>query len=285
VFVQPRILVAPGFSHTPGATSADKGPVAAALEVLAERLRGVAVIDIPGTAHESHTREAAVAFRANFGGDRTYFHWPHYKVAPKYVTTEAVIIVPASASIAGRIAKTDNDEGFWNSPSNRQMLGILGLARPVDFLLNDPNTTANYLNENNVSTTIHEQGFRLWGNRVASGKFLNQRRTADMIQESILYAHLWAVDRNITRGFVEEVVGGVNEYIRRLVATGALIGGRAWADPELNTRAVLSSGQLIIDFDFSTHTPAERITFRAHMVNDYITEIFDTAADGIATVV
>lgn len=266
VFVQPRVIVIPGFTHQKP-DAATRNPVVAELLSVLERLKAVAIIDCPNT-----TREEAVAHRMDFESNRLYFHYPFYKVlAPG--TDGTYIDVPASPFIAGVIARTDNDEGFWFSPSNRQVNSIAGISKPIDFSLNDPNCEANYLNSAWVSTTIYESGFRLWGNRVSDGMFLSVRRTADMVEESVMYAHLWAVDRNITRGYVESIVSGVNQYLRHLQAVGAILGGTAWADRELNTPAVLADGHLTIDFEFTAPPPAERITFRAHLVNTYLANV------------
>jgi hypothetical protein len=176
------------------------------------------------------------------------------------------------------IARSDNDRGFWWSPSNRQIFGISGTARPVDFTLGDVNCRANMLNEKNVATIINEGGYRLWGNRTGctdpKWSFLSVRRTADMINESILAAHLWAVDRNITKNYVDDVVEGVNAYLRHLQAVGAILGGECWADPELNTPDQVQQGKVYFDFDFTPPYPAEHVTFRSHLVNDYIQEVF-----------
>ena len=42
--------------------------------------------------------------------------------------------------------------------------GIVGLSRPIDFVLGDRASRANLLNEAKVATTIRQNGFRLWGN-------------------------------------------------------------------------------------------------------------------------
>ncbi|MDD7806079.1 MAG: phage tail sheath C-terminal domain-containing protein [Endozoicomonas sp. (ex Botrylloides leachii)] len=189
----------------------------------------------------------------------------------------AETVQPASARVAGMIARSDNDRGFWWSPSNTEMLGIIGTARPIDFTLGDVNSRANLLNEGNVTTIIRESGFRLWGNRTLGADpkwaFLNVRRTADIIQDSIQRAHLWAVDRNITKTYVENVTDGVNAYLRELKTLGAIAGGECWADKELNTKEVIQAGKVYFDFDFSPYSPAERLTFRSHLTNDYLEEI------------
>ena len=65
-----------------------------------------------------------------------------------------------------------------------------------------------------------------------------------------------------------------NAYLRHLTTIGAILGGKCWADPELNTPDQISQGKVYFDFDFTPPFPAEHITFRSQMVNDYLTEIF-----------
>jgi phage tail sheath protein FI len=103
-----------------------------------------------------------------------------------------------------------------------------------------------------------------------------------MIAESIMLSSLWAVDRNITKTFVEEVTGSVNAYLRSLYAQGAILGGRCYANPELNTADQLMAGVVYFDYDFTAPPPAEHIVFRAHNVDDYYGNIFvsDTVAVG-----
>lgn len=260
--IKPRILIAPGFSHNK--------PVADALISVAHKLRAIAVIDGPNTSDE-----AAIDYRAQFGSERAYLVDPWLMVrrpdgsqAPE----------PASARVAGLIALSDEINGFWASPSNQVIRGVLRPARSLSWAIDDPNTQANYLNEVGVATFIVHDGVRLWGNRSCATdprwSFLCVRRTADMINESLLYAHLWAVDRNITKTYVDEVTEGVNAYLRQLKAKGAILGGKCWADPDLNTSEAIADGRVYFDFDFTPTYPAEHITFRSRMVGDYLEEIF-----------
>jgi hypothetical protein len=104
--------------------------------------------------------------------------------------------------------------------------------------------------------------------------FLSVRRTADMVNESILRGHLWAVDRCITATYLEEVQESVREYLRSLKARQAILGGDVWVDPELNTPTAIAAGQVFFDFEFTPVTPAERVTFRSHLVNSYVVDLF-----------
>lgn len=262
----PRILCAPGYTHQrDGAANA----VVAELIGIAERLRAVIIADGPNS-----TDEAAIEYREDWGSDRVFIVDPWVKVFRNGVNVNE----PASARVAGMIAKSDNDRGFWWSPSNQVVNGIVGTVRDVDFKLGDANSRANLLNEQEVTTIIRQDGYRLWGNRSTAADpkwaFLSVRRTADIINESLQRAHLWAVDRNITKTYVEDVVEGVNAYLRTLQNLGAILGGECWADPDLNTPANISQGKVYFNFDFTPPYPAEHITFRSHLVNDYIEEVF-----------
>ncbi len=263
VHVTPRLLVAPGYTH--------ELAVVTDLIGVADRLRAVAIADGPNT-----TDDAVKTYRQNFGSARLYLVDPNVKVYD--TASDSNVNQPASARVAGIIAKSDNERGFWWSPSNRTMLGIVGTSRPIDFALGDSAARANLLNENDVATIIRQDGYRLWGNRSCSSDpkfaFLSVRRTADLINDSLLRAHLWAVDRNITKTYVEDVVEGVNNYLRSLKTLGAIINGVCWADPELNTPDQIVQGKVYFDFDFTPPYPAEHITFRSSLVNDYLEEIF-----------
>jgi phage tail sheath protein FI len=268
VHVSPRILIATGFTHQ--RPDGDANPVVAELLGIAERLRAVIIADGPDTNDAD-----AITYRGDWGSPRVYVVDPHVKIFN--TATDTVVVEPASARVAGLIAKTDNDLGFWWSPSNKVINGIVGTSRPIDFTLGDTNARANLLNENEVATIIRQDGYRLWGNRTTSDDpkwaFLSVRRTADIINDSLLRAHLWAVDRNITKTYIEDVLEGVTAYLANLKAQGAILGGRAFADPELNTPANISDGKVFFDFEFTPPYPAEHITFRSHLVNDYISEI------------
>lgn len=273
--IVPRILLAPGFTHQRPVNPTDSSaflanPVVSEMIGVAERLRATILIDGPNT-----TDEAAFAYRSDFGTSRGYLIDPWVL---KLDNAGNIVSRPTSPCVAGLIAKSDNERGFWWSPSNQNINGILGTSRPVDFALGDPNARANILNGQGIATIIRQDGYRLWGNRTLSSdpkwKFLSVRRTADIINDSILRAHLWAVDRNITKTYIHDVLESVNAYMRHLTSIGAILGGSCWADKELNTPDQIAQGIVYFDFDFTAPYPAEHVTFRSHLVNDYISEIF-----------
>lgn len=238
---------------------------------IANRLRAVIIADGPNTNDAD-----AIAYRGDFGSKRVYVVDPKVLVLDEDGTT---ITDWSSPRVAGLIARIDNERGFWWSPSNQEIYGIQGTARTIDFVLGDASSRANLLNENEVATIIRQDGFRLWGNRTCSSDqkwaFLCVVRTADIINDSLLRAHLWAVDRGITKQYVNDVIEGVNAYLRNLVGLGAILGGTCWADPDLNTADQIADGKVYFDFDFTAVYPAEHIIFRSQLTNDYISEVFE----------
>ena len=222
------------------------------------------------------TNEVAISYAENFGSARVFVVDPWVTVWD--MAASADVVQPASARVAGLISKSDNERGFWWSPSNQEILGITGTARPIDFVMGDSNCVANHLNENNVATIIHQDGYRLWGNRTPATDtkfaYLCVRRTADMVAESLLAAHLWAVDRGITRTYMEDVRDGVDMYLRHLQKVGAILGGSCWVDREINSADQIMQGIVYWDYDFTPVYPAEHLVFRSHIVDDYIEEIF-----------
>ncbi|MFP3020511.1 MAG: phage tail sheath subtilisin-like domain-containing protein [Wolbachia sp.] len=263
VHVLPRILIAPQFTHQ--LPEDGKNPVVAALIPIAEKLRSIIVADGPNT-----NDEEAIKWRKSVGSSRVYVVDPWVKV---FIEGKEEIL-PSSPFVAGLIAKVDSEQGFWHSPSNKEINGIVGTSRPIDFTLGDRSSRANYLNENEVTTIIHQNGYRLWGNRTCSNDskwtFLSVKRTADLINDSLLRAHLWAVDRNITKTYIDDVIEGVNSYLANLKAQGAIISGKCYATPELNTPTNIASGKVYFDFEFTPPYPAEQIIFRSHLVSGTI---------------
>lgn len=273
----PGILIAPGWTELVGRDGGgvvESAAVTTALAAVADRCRAIVIADTPGT-----TLADALAYRATQGSRRVYVVDPKLKV-PAAGAAGGTRVAPASGYAAGLVARIDAEAGWWASPSNRELRGISGTSRFVSFGLGEADSEANALNASQVATIIRSTGWRLWGNRTCSAdpawQFLSVVRTADRINEAILRSHLWAVDRNITATYVSDVVESVNAFLRELVSRGAILGGRCWADPDLNSSANIRDGRLYLDFDFTPAAPAERITFRSRLVDDYAETIFES---------
>ena len=84
------------------------------------------------------TDAAAIDYREDWGSTAHYVVDPHVKV----MKNGAVVTEPASVRVAGLIAKSDNDRGFWWSP--RTMSSTASSAATVRWISrHDPNARAN----------------------------------------------------------------------------------------------------------------------------------------------
>ncbi|AFK70892.1 phage tail protein [Pseudomonas putida SJTE-1] len=263
---QPRLIVAPKHSATQA--------VATAMDALAGKLRAVAIIDGPGT-----TDEAAIAYAKNFGSKRVFMVDPG--VQQWDTIDNATVDGPGSAWTAGLFAWTDTEYGFWASPSNKELVGITGTTRSVEFLDGDDTCRANLLNNANIATIIRDDGYRLWGNRTLSSDakwaFVTRVRTMDMVMDAILYGHKWAVDRSITATYVKDVTEGLQAFMRDLKSQGAIINFEVYADPVLNTASQLEQGKVYWNIRFTDVPPAENPNFRVEVTNQWLTEVLNAA--------
>jgi phage tail sheath protein FI len=246
-------------------------PVVGEMLAVADGLRAHIIADCPST-----TDSAAIAYRNDFGSRRVYGVEP--KILGWSESDAQYIAAEGSARVAGHIARVDNEEGWWNSPSNREIYGIGGLARPIDWAFNNPVSRANLLNEQEIATYIHDEGWYLWGDRTFSSDpqfaFFCVSRSTDVIDISIAKAHRWAVDRGITKGYFRDVAGSVSAFFRYLKTLDAVLGGECFVDPAFNPDDQIKQGHATFSYEFTPIYPAERVTFRSSITDRYIRNLF-----------
>ncbi|WLG91577.1 phage tail sheath family protein [Pseudomonas cucumis] len=263
---QPRLLIAPG--HT--ATQA----VATALDSLAQKLRAIGIIDGPGT-----TDEAAMAYADNFGSRNLFMVDPGVKYWD--TITSKTVDAPGSAWAAGLFAWTDAEYGFWASPSNKELTGITGTGRAVEYLDGDETCRANLLNNANITTIIRDDGYRLWGNRTLSSDpkwaFVTRVRTLFILMDAVQAGHKWAVDRSITKTYVTDVTNGLDAFMRDLKAQGAIINFEVFPDTELNTASQIAQGKVYWRIRFTDVPPAENPNFLFEVTDQWMTEVLEAA--------
>lgn len=278
----PTITISGG-AGTGAAATATLGnvanPVGVAFASIVDRLRAVALLDGPGTNYD-----AAIDYRQDYGSQRVMVVDPG--VLKWDIGTSAYVNRPASAYAAGIQSRVDEEKGFWYSFSNQVIQGIGGPARPVDFMPNDRDAEANMLNAADVTTIIHDDGYRFWGLRNTGTdplwKFLSVRRTADMVYESLERAHRSVMDQPFSFQLLDSIQHSVNRYLALLQSRGALIGGQCWIDASVNTPATFSGGDLTVDFDLEPPAPLEHLQFRSRRNPDYYQDFIETFTRQIA---
>lgn len=261
----PRILIAPGFSST--------NAIATEMLVKADKFRAHALIDAPaGTTVANAITGRGPSGSINFytSNKRAILCYPMLKAYD--TASDANQDRPYSQFLAGVIAATDNEEGYWVSPSNKEIKGIVGIERTITWALNDANTSANLLNEKGIVTIAagYGTGYRTWGNRSAAfptstapSNFISVQRTADILHESLELAMLQFIDQPINNAVIDAIKETVNAFMRTLIGRGAIVDGNCTFSAGKNPPTELAAGHLTFDINFMPPTPAERITFES----------------------
>lgn len=262
-----KIYIAPGYSTTDA--------IADMLDGLAEKFRGVSLIDAPsGTTYAEALAGRGPLGAINFqrSDKRSNLLWPHLK---RYdLATNANELAPFSQFMAGVMAANDNNNGYWFSPSNKEIAGVAGIEKEVQFKINDETCEANALNAAGIITAVSTfgTGLRTWGNRSSAFPvstdpkevFINVRRTADVIHTSVEYAMLQFIDQPLNQGTIDAVRGTVNAFLKTLYLRGAILDGfECTYDPAKNPAEQLAAGHVVFDITYMVPTPAERITFES----------------------
>jgi len=261
--VVPRILAIPGL---------DTQPVATELVSIAQELRAFAYV----SAYGATSKEDAVTYRGNFSARELMVIWPDFQ---KFnTTTQLKDTAFSTARAVGLRAKLDNEIGWHKTLSNIAVNGVTGISQHVNWDLQSPDTDAGYLNENDVTTLIRENGFRFWGSRTCAGPnslfaFENYTRTAQVLADTMAEAHMWAVDAPMSLPNVKDIIEGVNAKLRSLTNNGYLLGGQAWFNPELNPVEELKAGKLQIDYDYTPVPPIENLQFNQRITDSYIVDL------------
>ncbi|MEF0647072.1 phage tail sheath protein [Acinetobacter nosocomialis] len=267
--VKPRILGIPGL---------DTSAVSVTLVALAQKLRGFAYLSANGC----ETKEEAQAYRQTFGAREAMLIWPDFLGWD--TATNATTTFEATARALGLRAKIDNETGWHKSLSNVAVNGVTGISKDVYWQLQDPETDAGYLNQNDITTLIQRDGFRFWGSRTCSDDplfaFENYTRTAQILADTMAEGHMWAADLPLTPGLAKDIIEGINAKMREMTQSNYLLGGECWLDPVINTKEVLKSGKFYIDYDYTPTPPLENLVLRQRITDRYLVDFASRVTAG-----
>lgn len=270
--VKPKVIICPGYSHKPA--------VSAEMLAMAEKHRAVALLDAPeGTLYTAAIAGRGIAgtFGWNVSDARLQLLYPKWKKSdPDPVAVSGSTKLEwYSAIMAGLMAFIDRTEGYWVSPSNVALKGVVGPEKELVCSFTDPNAENQLLNAAGIVTYLQAfgTGLRAWGNRnalypsdTAPENFIAIRRTVDILLDSVERGVLPFIDKPINRATIDAVRESVNDLIRTLVGRGALIEGSSCTfDPNKNTEENIAAGNLVFDLNIMGPTPAEKITFNAYV--------------------
>jgi hypothetical protein len=185
------------------------------------------------------------------------------------------------------MAAQDLANGYWWSPSNVQINGILGPDVQLYASAIDAASDVNNLNSSGIVTVFNAfgTGLRVWGNRssaypssTAPDNFISVRRTMDVIEESVELAMLQFIDQPISNALITAILASVNSFLRTLIQRGALVAGSASYDPTENPPLQIAAGQLVFDIDVMPPPPAERLTFQTFIDVSLLQQLGQTNA-------
>lgn len=267
-----KILISPGYCT--------QLSVASEMVAQAEKLQAMALVDAPiGTTYQEAITGRGPKGTINFAfaSQRAVLCYPHLKVYSAELDGD--VLEPFSQRLAGVMCVTDNDQGYWKSPSNEAIQGITGAELSLTAKIDDPQSQVNLLNEKGIVTVFNSygSGWKVWGNRSSAyptetdwETFVCVRRTKDIIDESIRYSSAQFIDRPIDKALIDSVLESVNQFFRKLQGDGAIMGGRAWFDQGRNPETELKAGHLLIQYKFTPKPPLERLTYESELTGEYL---------------
>lgn len=194
-------------------------------------------------------------------------------------TTKKTETAATIARILGARAKLDKNVGWHKSISNTEINGVSGLKFARSFDLLDKNCDANTINNKDVTTLIREDGFRVWGNRTCTNDsmmaFEVATRTAQIIQETIASAFMWALDKPMHPSLMEDIIMAINAKLAQYVNKGYILGARVFIDKTLNTSETVQAGQFTISYEFTWVPPLENMIFNQHVTDTFFVNLVD----------
>ena len=183
------------------------------------------------------------------------------------------------ARVLGARAKLDTQIGWHKSISNTEINGVSALKHGRTFDLLDKNCDANTLNNADVTTLIRENGFRVWGNRTCSSDpmlaFEVAVRSAQIIQETIASAFLWAMDKPMHPSLIEDIIMGINAKLAEYVNKGYILGARVFLDKGKVTPQAIQAGQFAFDYEWTYVPPLENMVFNQHNTDTFFVNLVD----------
>ena len=147
----------------------------------------------------------------------------------------------------------------------------------------DKNCEANVLNNNEITTLIREDGFRVWGNRTCSEDPLTAFevavRSAQVIQETIASAFLWAMDKPMSMGLLQDIIMGVNAKLAEYVGQGRILGARVFISDKKVTAEAIGAGIFGIDYEWTYVPPLENLQFHQHNTGTFFVNLAEKAVE------
>ena len=266
--VQPNLIICPGYSQL--------AAIMAKMIEMAAKVNGFAIVDMVAD-------DVAAALAARAGGTYASASPSLILAYPRIMRYNAheADNQPCGLSVVIALSKavTDTVRGYWISPSNFEVPGILGTEVPITSSLVDPAADTNLLNGQGIVTVLRRtgSGYRVWGNWTAAYPTENgaevmiaPRAVRMMIREVLIDAAINYLDNNnVTKLTVEMIQNSVNEFLRGLIGSGAINDGNCAWDADKNPAAEISQGKLLYTISVTYAPSLDKLTFEEVVDTNY----------------
>ncbi|MFW2542767.1 phage tail sheath subtilisin-like domain-containing protein [Primorskyibacter sp. 2E107] len=255
-------------------TVQDMQPFIAAASAFCREQRAFLIVNPPETGlSPQDMATAADALRVGVATDHAAVYYPNILINEG---GRQVSIGPAGA-MAGVYARTDQTRGIWKGPAGQDLpiLGITGVARQLS------DGHVGMLNPRGVNCiTQASSGIRPWGARTLAGanelasewKYINVRRTALFIEESLYQGLQWTVFEPNGETLWGQITLNVDTFMGRLFREGAFKGTTkadayfVRCNAETTTQADIDVGVVNVLVGFSALKPAEFVVLTLQQI-------------------
>ena len=244
-----------------------------------EEERAFLIIDVPEGTNTVQEVKDWIDGNASYRHRNAAVYFPRLKIADP-LDEFRLRSIGAGATVAGIYSRTDSTRGVWKAPAglDARLRGVSEL----DFKLTDfDNGSLNPLAVNAIRTfPIHGQV--VWGARTLDGpdaaasewKYINIRRTALMIEESLFRGTQWVVFENNDEPLWAKIRQNVGAFMTSLFRQGAFQGStpdKAFyvkCDGDTTTANDRNLGIVNIEVGFAPLKPAEFVVIKIQQIPD-----------------
>ena len=220
-------------------------------------------------------KKAAKKYPESVDNSYVYFNWRRYVINDKWAP------VYGSALLSGHFLRVWQKEGFYTSPANQEVQGIVRAVEDVSWSFTDKNAESLEFNKAYVNLIVPtSKGWRNWGHRMSNGDPITEISTIREIMNAIEDWSFGTIYASIDAHFVSFINSKLNGFFDRMKRDRAIIGGKAWIDPRENTPDELKAGRFTINFDFTDKPSAEHYIYKYRRNTERYGEIFKELKNG-----
>lgn len=230
------------------------------------------IVDIPANVDTVSKMQSWASSYTNAAAYNAAVYFPRL-LMPDPLQNYRARNVGASGTMAGIYARNDVDYGVWETPAG--INAVIENAQMAVKLTDPENGTLNPLGINCLRT-FPVYGNVVWGGRTMAGadqigsqwKYLNVRRLADYIEQSLFQSLRWVVFQNNDPRLWSQIRAQVGSFMSGLFSAGAFAGGSAdqaylvRCDATTTTQTDIDNGIVNILVGFAPEKPAEFVVLQ-----------------------